>query len=333
MKNDQYFPHDVTAHYNIKLLRLKADKGLEGYGVYWCLLEYLRMQKNYSMPFSLLPALAREFGLSTEYLSDIIQKYDLFVLDDEQYFSSRGLSKRMKPLDEKRKTMAAKKAQTPEVVIPNKVPKRVARQKKTVSMTEPQQEYAPKMETQTVGTVTSEVVNSPAKESDITCSKVMQNSATELFESAQNYAQNNMQNSAKTTQNALLQNTDNERVAMRSLEEESKVEKDKEKYGCCGTTTARVTTSTTTNNCQVSILPFLVCRKKERSKKPTSKCLVSNCFDVDIGEVTNQSNINPLLVSGCFDDDCSYRRLNLLHSSSIAHLTLRPPPRKLVWLD
>nr|WP_320059024.1 Lin1244/Lin1753 domain-containing protein [uncultured Bacteroides sp.] len=54
MKNDQYFPHDVTAHNNIKLLRLKADKGLEGYGVYWSLLEYLRMQKNYSMPLSLL---------------------------------------------------------------------------------------------------------------------------------------------------------------------------------------------------------------------------------------------------------------------------------------
>ena len=252
------------------------------------------------MPFSLLPALAREFGLSTEYLSDIIQKYDLFVLDDEQYFSSPGLSKRMKPLDEKRKTMAAKKDQTPEVVVPNRVPKRVARQKKAVSMTEPQQEYAPKMETQTVGTVTSEIVNSPAKESDITCSEVMQKSANELFQSAQNNVQNSMQNdvqnSAKTTQNTLLQNADNEEVAACSLEKESRVEKDKEKYGCCGTTTARVITSTTTNNCRVSILPFLACRKKERSRKPTSM----------------------LLVSDYFDDDRSYERFNLLRSSSIA---------------
>ncbi|WP_159431328.1 Lin1244/Lin1753 domain-containing protein [Bacteroides ihuae] len=285
-----------------------GDKGLEGYGVYWCLLEYLRMQKNYSIPLSLLPALAREFGLSTEYLSDIIQKYGLFVLDDEQYFSSPGLSKRMKPLDEKRKTMAAKKAQTPEVVIPNRVSKRVAGQKKTVSMTEPQQEYAPKMETRTVGTVTSEVVNSPAKEPEITYPEVMQKSANELFESTQNNAQNSMQNdvqnSAKTTQNALLQNADNEEVAACSLEEESKVEKDKEKYGCCGTTTARVITSTTTNNCQVSILSFLACRKKERSKVPTSK----------------------LLVSAYFHDDCSYERFNLLRSSSISCLMLRPPP-------
>ena len=308
MKNDQYFPHDVTAHDNIKLLRLKADKGLKGYGVYWCLLEYLRMQKNYSMPLSLLSTLAREFGLSTEYLSDIIRKYNLFVLDDEQYFSSPGLSKRMKPLDEKRKTMAAKKDQTPEVVVPNRVPKRVAGQKKAVSMTEPQQEYAPKMETKIVGTVTSEVVNSTANESEITASKVMQKSTTELFQSTQNNAQNSMQNdvqnSAKTTQNTLLQNADNEEVATCSLEEERKVEKDEVKYGCCGTTTARVITSTNTNNCRVSILSFLVCRKKERSKVPTSK----------------------LPVSAYLHDDCSYERFNLLRSSSISCLMLRPPP-------
>jgi hypothetical protein len=305
MKNDQYFPHDVTAHNNMKLLRLKADKGLEGYGVYWCLLEYLRMQKNYSMPLSLLPVLAREFGLSTEYLSDIIRKYDLFVLDDEQYFSSPGLSKRMKPLDEKRKTMAAKKDQAFEVASPEELPKRATGRRKTVSMVEPQQEYAPEVETQIVGMTTSEVVDLVAKESEITCPKVMHKCANELFESAQNSMQNNVQNSAKTTKNALLQNADNERVATCSLEEEeSKVEKDKVKYGCCGTTTARVTTSTTTNNCQVSILPFLACRKEERSRKPTSK----------------------LLVSDYFDDDCSYERFNLLHSSSIACLMLRPPP-------
>ncbi|MBP1615092.1 MAG: hypothetical protein H6Q13_2540 [Bacteroidetes bacterium] len=225
MKNDQYFPHDVTAHNNIKLLQLKADKGLEGYGVYWCLLEYLRMQKNYSMPFSLLPVLAREFGLSTEYLSDIIRKYDLFVLDDEQYFSSPGLSKRIKPLDEKRKTMAAKKDQASEVTPLDKLPKRTQRRKKTVPMVDSQQEYAPKVNTPILGTVTPIIVDSPTKESEITGSKVMQKSTNELFESAQNSMQNNVQNSAKTTQNALLQNADNERVATCSLEEESKSRK------------------------------------------------------------------------------------------------------------
>ncbi|WP_071147191.1 hypothetical protein [Bacteroides ihuae] len=89
-------------------------------------------------------------------------------------------------------------------------------------------------------------------------SEVMQRSANKLFESAQN----NAQNSAKTMQKALLQNVDNELVMTCSLEEESKVEKNKEEYGCCGTTTTRVITSTTTSNCRVSILPFLACRKR-----------------------------------------------------------------------
>ncbi len=163
---------------------------------------------------------------------------------------------------------------------------------------------AAKKETQIVGTATSEVVDLVANESEITCSEVMQKCANKLFESAQNNMQNDVQNSAKTTKNALLQNADNERVATCSLEEESKVEKEIVKYGCCGTTTARVITSTTTNNCQVSILSFLVCRKKERSKVPTSK----------------------LLVSAYFHDDSSYEQFNLLHSNSISCLMLRPPP-------
>jgi len=163
---------------------------------------------------------------------------------------------------------------------------------------------AAKKDTPILGTVTPIIVDSPAKEPEITCSEVMHKCANELFESAQNSMQNNVQNSAKTTKNALLQNADNERVATCFLEEESKVEKDKVKYGCCGTTTARVITSTTTNNCQVSILSFLACRKKERSKVPTSK----------------------LLVSAYFHDDCSYERFNLLRSSSISCLMLRPPP-------
>jgi hypothetical protein len=282
MKNDQYFPHDVTAHDNIKLLRLKADKGLEGYGVYWSLLEYLRMQKNYSMPLSLLPALVREFRLSTEYLSDIILKYDLFVLDDEQYFSSPGLSKRMKPLDEKRKTMAAKKAQASEVTPLDKLPKRTQRRKKTVPMVDWHQEYAQEVNTSIVGTIIPIIVDSPAKESEITCSEVMQNGANELFESAQNNAQNSVQNamqkSAKTTQNAHLQNADNERVAMYSLEEESKVEKDKGKYGCYGTTTARMDACTTTTSIDV--------RRRVRSER--SPVLPKSLWEVYVSEAMGE---------------------------------------------
>nr|WP_320059023.1 hypothetical protein [uncultured Bacteroides sp.] len=202
-------------------------------------------------------------------------------------------------------------------------------------MVDSQQEYAPEVNTSIVGTIIPIIVDSPAKESEITSSEVMQKSANELFQSAQNNAQNsmqnNVQNSAKTTKNTCLQNADNEGVARCSLEEESKVEKDKGEYGCCGTTTARVITSTTTNNCQVSILPFLVCRKKERSRKPTSKLLVSNCFDGDIGEMTNQPAISSLLVSNYFDGDCKDQRFHLLHSSPISCLTPRPPPSPYVW--
>nr|WP_320059785.1 hypothetical protein [uncultured Bacteroides sp.] len=86
-------------------------------------------------------------------------------------------------------------------------------------MVNSQQEYAPEVDPPIVEIITSKVADSTAKGFEITCSEVMQKSANELFESAQNSMQNNVQNNAKTTQNAHLQNADNERVAMCSLEE------------------------------------------------------------------------------------------------------------------
>ena len=108
MKNSQYFLHDCCARNNAKMLSLTADKGLEGYGAYWVLLEYLREQSDYCMPLSLLPSLAKQLGKFTQWVEELVCNYGLFVLTDDGRFTSKGLQQRMKPLENKRKARDAK---------------------------------------------------------------------------------------------------------------------------------------------------------------------------------------------------------------------------------
>ena len=294
MKNDQYFPHDVTAQNNFKIMRLKSDIGYEGYGLYWALLENLRLQKNYSMPISFLPQLAVQLLTSVELLRDVVQKYELFVIDDEGFFFSAGLIKRMRPLEEKRKARDAKREYT-ETAAPSPRPSRGRqRRRNTPSTSVVQQETteplpmeelfptAPLEPDLTPDLALDATQNGTEKETEMHHSEVVQKSANELFESAQNNAQNsvqnNMQNSTKTTQNTLLQNLDNERVATCSLEEESKVEKDKEKYGCCGTTTARMDACTTTTSIDA--------RRRVRSDR--SQTLPKSLWEIYISEAMGE---------------------------------------------
>ena len=108
MKNSQYFLHDCCARNNAKMLSLTADKGLEGYGAYWMLLEYLCEQSDYCMPLSLLPSLAKQLGKFTQWVEELVCNYGLFVLTDDGRFTSKGLQQRMKPLENKRKARDAK---------------------------------------------------------------------------------------------------------------------------------------------------------------------------------------------------------------------------------
>lgn len=93
------------------MLSLTADKGLEGYGAYWVLLEYfsLREQSDYCMPLSLLPSLAKQLGKFTQWVEELVCNYGLFVLTDDGRFTSKGLQQRMKPLENKRKARDAKR--------------------------------------------------------------------------------------------------------------------------------------------------------------------------------------------------------------------------------
>jgi len=91
MKKDAYyFPHFCNARHDRKMKRLIKELGIEGYGIYFMLLEVLREQQDFKFPLKDIDLLADEFGTSEAKIKTVISAYELFQFDEEnQFFSLR----------------------------------------------------------------------------------------------------------------------------------------------------------------------------------------------------------------------------------------------------
>ena len=101
-KDAYYFPHDSNAKDDPKCVTMIERLGLEGYGIYWMLIEVLREQPTYSYPLSLLPALARKFKTRINKVNAVVNDFGLFTITDDEEFRSESLCRRMSLLDEMR---------------------------------------------------------------------------------------------------------------------------------------------------------------------------------------------------------------------------------------
>lgn len=102
MKDAFYFPHDSNANSDPKMMMLIEQLGLEGYGIYWVLIEILRDQPDYRYPIKLLSALARRFNTTAEKMKAVVMSYNLFKVDEHDFFLSESLTRRMNAINEKR---------------------------------------------------------------------------------------------------------------------------------------------------------------------------------------------------------------------------------------
>lgn len=71
-------------------------EGMKGYGIYWMLLEFLRLQNGYKADLRVLPILAQKMRVTVTTSKRIIYDYKLFEVNDT-VFSSPGLILRMRP--------------------------------------------------------------------------------------------------------------------------------------------------------------------------------------------------------------------------------------------
>jgi hypothetical protein len=89
MKKDAfYFPHFCNARHDRKIKRVLKDLGIEGYGIFFMLLEVLREQVDFKYPLKDIDLLADEFGTSEPKIKAVIGAYDLFQVDEANNFFS-----------------------------------------------------------------------------------------------------------------------------------------------------------------------------------------------------------------------------------------------------
>ena len=111
-KDAYYFTHDSNAKDDPKCALLIDQLGMEGYGIYWMLIEVLRDQPDYKYPLALLPSLARKYNTTPQKIEAVVRGYQLFAVEGGVVFMSETLIKRMCAWEENktRRSLAAKKA-------------------------------------------------------------------------------------------------------------------------------------------------------------------------------------------------------------------------------
>ena len=107
MKNDQYFPHEVSTRSNSQVINLIEAEGAAGYGFYWALLEYLRAQDHYTGDIRVIKSIARQMKIRIDKATRILNDYELFIVENT-LFSSPMLIEKMLPLERKRAKVCLK---------------------------------------------------------------------------------------------------------------------------------------------------------------------------------------------------------------------------------
>lgn len=90
MNKSFYFQHDYNAANDYKILFLRQQLGIEGYGIYWYVLEQLA-QSGGKMPLKIIPVMAMQIQTTPDKVNSVIKNYDLFTIDEELFFSIRLL--------------------------------------------------------------------------------------------------------------------------------------------------------------------------------------------------------------------------------------------------
>ena len=112
---DLYFSHDRNAMNDNKIAQMRGSYGIEGYGVYWAIIEALSRESELSLEYSArmitgLTALIQPSFDMQSYIDECIE-IGLFECDGERFWSN-SLKRRLGEVQEQtdRKTRSASKA-------------------------------------------------------------------------------------------------------------------------------------------------------------------------------------------------------------------------------
>ncbi len=113
-KETYYFSHDANARNDEKILMLRAEHGMEGYGIYWALVEMMFEASETALRHDRVKGIAASYSLTIDALNAVIEtciQEGLFVSDDVAFWSESLRRRKLKyyTIKEKRSD-AGKKA-------------------------------------------------------------------------------------------------------------------------------------------------------------------------------------------------------------------------------
>lgn len=86
--NSFYFTHDYNAANDSKILFLRQQLGMEGYGIFWFIVEQLAQSGGF-LPIKITPVLAMQMQVTEAKVRSVINDYELFDIVDENFYSQR----------------------------------------------------------------------------------------------------------------------------------------------------------------------------------------------------------------------------------------------------
>lgn len=126
--NKHYFSHDFHARADNKLALVQMKMGLEGIGLYWCVIEMLH-ENNGNIPLSEVEAIAYQLRIDNQKFIMLIDSFGLFQKDDVCFWSdsvNRRIGERNAISEKNRENIKnyweKKKAGNTTVIRPNNVP-------------------------------------------------------------------------------------------------------------------------------------------------------------------------------------------------------------------
>ena len=86
MKDAYYFSHDSNARNDQRLMKVRMKYGMEGYGIYFGIIELLRETEDYTLTFNDLESISFDLRTDLDKVEDIITNYNLFVIKESTMF-------------------------------------------------------------------------------------------------------------------------------------------------------------------------------------------------------------------------------------------------------
>lgn len=85
-KDTFWFSHDYNSRSDRKMLKLRMRLGMEGVGIYWSIIEMLYEENGYISVHD-YERIAFELQSQSERISDVVNNFDLFDKNDDNFWS------------------------------------------------------------------------------------------------------------------------------------------------------------------------------------------------------------------------------------------------------